>query len=110
TMSPPPDGNGGRRSHQPVGADLNELYEAHSTRLVAQLYAYTRDQALAEDLVQEAFVRLVSRWSRISTYDDPVAWLRRVAWNLATSDWRRARRAQRLAVRLREEHVPEPSP
>ncbi|MBX6748317.1 MAG: SigE family RNA polymerase sigma factor [Micromonosporaceae bacterium] len=109
-MSPPPDGTGGRRSHTAGGADLNELYEAHSTRFVAQLYAYTRDLALAEDLVQEAFVRLVSRWSRISKYDDPVAWVRRVAWNLATSDWRRNRRAQRLSVRLREEPVPEPSP
>lgn len=59
--------------------------------------------------MQEAFVRLVSRWSRISKYDDPVAWVRRVAWNLAMSDWRRSRRAERLAVRLREETVPEPS-
>jgi RNA polymerase sigma factor, sigma-70 family len=103
--------SGGRRhAFRGTNADLDEVYEAYSTRLVAQLYAYTGDLALAEDLVQEAFVRVVPRWSKVSTYDDPVGWIRRVAWNLATSDWRRARRARRLASVTREEHVPEPSP
>ena len=103
--------SGGRRHAQRgTNADLDEVYEAHSTRLVAQLYAYTGDLALAEDLVQEAFVRVVPRWSKISTYDDPIGWIRRVAWNLATSDWRRARRARRLASATREEHMPGPSP
>ncbi len=91
-------------------AELDAIYEAHSTRLVSQLYAYTRDLALAEDLVQEAFVRVVPRWSKISKYDDPVGWIRRVAWNLATSDWRRSRRARAVASRMREERVAEPSP
>jgi RNA polymerase sigma-70 factor (ECF subfamily) len=91
-------------------AELDAIYQAHSTRLVSQLYAYTRDLALAEDLVQEAFVRVVPRWSKISKYDDPVGWIRRVAWNLATSDWRRSRRARAVASRMREERVAEPSP
>jgi RNA polymerase sigma-70 factor (ECF subfamily) len=109
-MSSSPDGGPGRRTDRAVGAGLDELYEAHSTRLVAQIYAYTQDLALAEDLVQEAFVRVVARWSRVSTYDDPVGWIRRVAWNLATSDWRRTRRARRLSSRIREEYVAGPSP
>lgn len=109
-MTSPPDRGAGGRTHRGAGADLDDLYEAHSTRLVAQLYAYTRDLALAEDLVQEAFVRVVARWSKVSTYDDPVGWIRRVAWNLATSDWRRSRRARRLEPRVREEHVAGPSP
>jgi RNA polymerase sigma-70 factor (ECF subfamily) len=72
--------------------DFNELYRAHGGRLVVQLYAYTQDLALAEDLVQEAFCRALARWSKVRAYDDPVGWVRRVAWNLATSNWRRARR------------------
>ena len=36
-----------------------------------------------QDLVQEAFIRAWKRWDRIRRYDDPVAWVRRVAWNLA---------------------------
>jgi RNA polymerase sigma-70 factor (ECF subfamily) len=59
--------------------DLDAISQAHSRRLVA----LTQDLELAEDLVQEAFCRAVARWRRISTYDDPVGWIRRVAWNLA---------------------------
>jgi len=103
--------SGGRRhAFRGTNADLDEVYEAYSTRLVAQLYAYTGDLALAEDLVQEAFVRVVPRWSKVSTYDDPVGWIRRVAWNLATSDWRRARRVRRYASAVREGHGPALSP
>jgi RNA polymerase sigma-70 factor, ECF subfamily len=44
---------------------------------------------------------------------DPIGWVRRVAWNLATSDWRRNRRRRDLADRLvgrPAEVVPGPSP
>jgi RNA polymerase sigma-70 factor (ECF subfamily) len=72
--------------------DFEELYQAHGQRLVVQLYAYTADLPLAQDLVQEAFCRALARWARVSGYDDPVGWVRRVAWNLAASHWRRIRR------------------
>src|SRR5207253_2585948 len=58
----------------------------------------------------EAFTRALARWSRLVTYDDPAAWVRRVAWNLATSRWRRVRTAMAFARRQREEVVPGPSP
>jgi RNA polymerase sigma-70 factor (ECF subfamily) len=61
-------------------------------------------------VVQEAFTRALARWSRLATYDDPAAWVRRVAWNLATSRWRRVRTAVAFARQHREEVVPGPSP
>lgn len=76
----------------PSTDDFSELYRVHGGRLVVQLYAYTRDLSLAEDLVHEAFCRALDRWARVRRYDDPVGWVRRVAWNLAASNWRRARR------------------
>ena len=91
-------------------SDFDELYRAHGGRLVVQLYAYTQDQALAEDLVQEAFVRALARWSRIAGYEDPIGWVRRVAWNLAASNWRRAGRGRGVAARLTEPVMPGPSP
>ncbi len=90
--------------------DFDELYRAHGGRLVVQLYAYTQDLALAEDLVQEAFCRALARWSRVAAYDDPIGWVRRVAWNLATSNWRRSRRGRLLARQLVEDPIPGPSP
>jgi RNA polymerase sigma-70 factor (ECF subfamily) len=90
--------------------DFDELYRVHGGRLVVQLYAYTHDLSLAEDLVHEAFCRALDRWSRVSRYDDPVGWVRRVAWNLAISDWRRARRDRGRATSLVTETVPGPTP
>ena len=55
--------------------DFDELYRAHGGRLVVQLYAFTQDLPLAEDLVQEAFCRALARWTRIAGYDDPVGWV-----------------------------------
>lgn len=80
--------------------DFNELYHVHGGRLVVQLFAYTGDMPLAEDLVQEAFCRALARWSRIASYDDPIGWVRRVAWNLAASNWRRSRRGRGVASRV----------
>jgi RNA polymerase sigma-70 factor (ECF subfamily) len=48
----------------------------------------------------------------VSCYDDPVAWVRRVAWNLAVSRWRRARTAMLHLHRQRpiEPQMDGPSP
>lgn len=86
-------------------AGFDELYAAHYADLTVQLYAYFGDRQEAQDIAQEAFCRALARWSAVSTYDDPVAWVRRVAWNLAVSKWRRARTALSF---LRRQRVVEP--
>jgi RNA polymerase sigma-70 factor (ECF subfamily) len=90
--------------------DFDAFYAANFTSLTTQLYAYFGDRQEAQDVVQEAFCRALARWRRISTYDDPVAWVRRVAWNLATSNVRRARVASAFRRRHREEPAPAPNP
>lgn len=98
------------RAPTEVRVELGAVYAANFERLVMQLYAYTGDMAQAQDLVQEAFARAVPRWKKLCTYDDPVAWIRRVAWNLATSRWRQLRRFNTFARQYREEPVAGPSP
>lgn len=71
---------------------FDEFYVASRDRLALQLAALTGDPAEAFDHVQEAFIRAWTHWDRISGYDDPEAWVRRVAHNQAISRWRRARR------------------
>jgi RNA polymerase sigma-70 factor (ECF subfamily) len=73
-------------------ADFAEFYSATFHPLCVQLYAHTGDLAEAQDVVQEAFCRALPRWATLSRYDDPSAWVRKVAWNLATSRWRRVKR------------------
>jgi RNA polymerase sigma-70 factor, ECF subfamily len=96
---PPPD----------LGVEIEEVYAVHARSLTLQVYAYTGDLPAAQDIVQEAFCRALPRWHRIRRYDDPVAWLRRVAWNLATSRWRRLRTGSHVAQPYREESVPGPN-
>ncbi len=89
---------------------FESFYAAHFQRLSLQLFAYTGDFGQAQDVVQEAFCRALPRWEKVSHYDDPLAWLRKVAWNLATSRFRRLRVQQAHARRYREEHVDGPVP
>jgi RNA polymerase sigma-70 factor (ECF subfamily) len=94
----------------PPGVGFDAFYAAHFQRLTMQLYAYTGDIGVAQDVVQEAFCRALARWQRVAWFDDPLAWIRKVAWNLATSRFRRLRVAQAHARQQREEHFAEPSP
>lgn len=55
---------------------------------------------VAEELVQDAFVALQTRWERISAYESPEGWLRRVVANRSVSALRRRAVEARLLVRL----------
>lgn len=90
--------------------DFDEFYSATFHGLRSQLYAYLGDRAEAQDVVQEAYCRAFTRWKRISGYEDPVAWVRKVAWNLATSRFRRQRTASNFLRRQRVEHEDGPTP
>jgi RNA polymerase sigma-70 factor, ECF subfamily len=72
--------------------EFSELYLTSRERLAGQLYALIGDEHGAFDLVEEAFVRTWAKWDRIATYDDPEAFVRRVAFNLAKNQWRKVRR------------------
>jgi RNA polymerase sigma-70 factor, ECF subfamily len=85
--------------------DFDEFYAAHYADLAVQVYAYFGDRHEAQDVVQDAFCRALAGWARISAYDDPHQWVRRVAWNLATSRWRRIRTARAFQSRQRGEPI-----
>ena len=85
----------------PTDECFEEFYAAVFGRLVGQLYLVTGDLQDAEDAVQEALTRAAARWTRLSAYQVPEAWVRRVAMNLASDGFRRLRRRLAVAVRLR---------
>lgn len=68
-----------------------QVYEEEYPRIVRTVFLVLRDAARAEDITQEAFVRLYLRWGTVGRYDRPGAWARRVAIRLATRDARRER-------------------
>ena len=95
--------------------EFAEFYEASYGRVVALVAALVGERHQAEDIAQEAFARALTRWPRISRYDLPEAWVRRVALRLTIDAGRRTRRAASLSVRLglherlglHDRHVPD---
>src|SRR6266550_1806162 len=68
---------------------LGELYRRHAPDAVRLAYLLTGDRALAEDLVQDAFVRMFGRFRDLRNPDAFGAYLRRTVVNLANSHFRR---------------------
>jgi RNA polymerase sigma-70 factor, ECF subfamily len=76
-------------------AAFEDLVEAEHANLYGALCLITRDRPEAEDVTQEAFLRVWERWDRVAEMDDPTGYLFRTAMNL----WRKRRRRAALAVR-----------
>jgi RNA polymerase sigma-70 factor (ECF subfamily) len=70
---------------------VREVYAASYRRLVSQLAGVTGDPVEAEDVVMEAFARAVNSRRAFLAAENPEAWLRTVAVNVARTRWRRAR-------------------
>lgn len=86
----------GRGSAQaPTAITVAAIYEALHAELFGFALRTTRDAAAAEDLLHEAFVRLIVEIDAGRAPDKPRAWLYRVLANLAVSQGRRASVAQR---------------
>lgn len=84
--------------------DLAALVERHHSPLLGYLYRMTGgDRALAEDLVQEAFLRVLRS---IGQYRHPrpfKPWLYAIATNLARDHYKRAETRYTIDTRLDEE-------
>ncbi|MEL6671404.1 MAG: RNA polymerase sigma factor [Bacteroidota bacterium] len=78
-----------------------ELYELFSGKMLAVCYRYARDQAEAEDMLQEAFIKV---FRSIDRYDDRGSlegWIRRIVVNTAI-DHIRKRKHQQNQLELNE--------
>jgi RNA polymerase sigma-70 factor (ECF subfamily) len=77
----------------PVGFEA--FFRREYRSMVALAAVITGSSDVAEDVAQEAMLRARRHWDRISEYDTPGTWLRRVTINLARSN------RQRLALEAR---------
>jgi RNA polymerase sigma factor (sigma-70 family) len=80
------------------------FYDAESRLLFRRLWLVTGNRAEAEELMQEAFLRVWERWDRVGRMDDPVGYLYRTAMNLFRKRYRRAVLAIRRTVGLAPAH------
>ena len=84
--------------------DFQRLFLRDYRTIVWSVNLVVHDFPRAEELTQDAFVRLLERWSTVSRYDRPGAWVRRVALRLAAKAADRERRRRSL-----ESALPPPS-
>jgi len=80
-------------------ANLTAFCRAEWPRLVGSMSLYVGRRDVAEELAQEALIRVCARWDEIQKADSPSAWAHRVAFNLAKSRGRREATWARLRVR-----------
>ena len=79
-------------------ASFETLLRRYRLPLVSYFHRMVRDQALAEDLAQEAFLRIYKARERYQPEARFTTWLYRIATNLALN-----------AIRDRKDEVPEPA-
>jgi RNA polymerase sigma-70 factor (ECF subfamily) len=78
------------------------FFREHYETLLRAMYLMTGDRYEAEELAQDAFVRICERWDRVSGMDNPAGYLYRTATNARKSAIRRLTFAARRAASLRE--------
>ena len=78
--------------------DLAALVETYSALLFRVAHSVLRSHSEAEDVVQDAFVRVLEHRRSVPEVRDLRVWLIRIAWNLALDRRRRIRPDQMDAV------------
>ena len=91
-----------------VDDDVEALYAVAYVRLVRVLTVASGSQPDAEEVVQEAFTRLLPRWGKVRGYADPEAWMRGVAFRLLSNRRRGRRAAERTLSRYGQEPLRPP--
>ena len=71
------------------GGRLSDLYRAHAPSATRLAYLLTGDRSAAEDLVQDAFVRVAGRLAHLRNPDAFEAYLRKTIVNLSRMQFRR---------------------
>jgi RNA polymerase sigma factor (sigma-70 family) len=74
---------------------FEDFFEAESRALFRRMCLVTGNRHEAEELMQDAFLKVFERWDRVRSMDDPVGYLYRVAFN----DFKRRSRRAALALR-----------
>jgi RNA polymerase sigma-70 factor, ECF subfamily len=71
-----------------VDSNFEHFFRQYERRVTGYLWRMTGDIDATNDLCQDTFMRAWQQFDRIANYDRPIAWLLRVATNLALNQLR----------------------
>ena len=102
-MAPQPVATAVGKAHEGdmVGTEFDDLYRREFPKLLRIATAMCGRRDLGEELVQDAMVKVLARWSTVREYDKPGAYCRRVLINETIGMRRRQRWEKRAMARDR---------
>jgi RNA polymerase sigma-70 factor (ECF subfamily) len=74
-----------------VEHSFEDFFELEQERLLRLLWMLTGSLEEAEDIVQDAFLRVWERWHKVSSMESPTGYLHHAAMNIFRNRYRRAR-------------------
>jgi RNA polymerase sigma-70 factor (sigma-E family) len=105
------EGGGGRPGPGGVDAEFGAFFAKHYNELARFAFLLVGEHAAADDVAAEALAEAWKGWSRVSTAERPLAYVRRIAANIAanrTDRQVRERRGWRLWSGGRSEQASRP--
>ena len=102
-----------RNVHIEFDAEFDWWYRSAYPKVARVVFLIVHDRDRAEDIAQDAFVQMLRHWTTVRGYEQPDAWVRRVAIRMAVRQSTRERRRpglerQALSVHQEEEQLPHP--
>lgn len=85
------------------------LFRTEYEAVVRTVFLILHDRERARDIAQDAFTELLMRWKKISRYERPDAWVRRVAIRMAIRYVNRERRRPWVERELDPATLPQPA-
>jgi RNA polymerase sigma-70 factor (ECF subfamily) len=84
--------------------DFERIFAAEYAAVLRAVFLICHDHQRAQDVTQDAFVQLLRHWDKVSRFDRPGAWVRRVAIRLVV------RTAHKERLRRQAERTFDPAP
>lgn len=81
-----------------VEHSFEDFFEQEQERLLRLLWMVTGSLQEAEDIVQDAFLRVWERWPRVGAMESPTGYLHQAAMNVFRNRYRRAKLGLRKAI------------
>jgi RNA polymerase sigma-70 factor (ECF subfamily) len=97
---------GAAEGAQARGIAFESFFRQYESIVFGYLFRMTGQEALTYDLSQETFIRAWQHFDTVRAYQQPKAWLLRVATNLALNQLQRQKTVARATVPLDEETNP----
>ncbi len=78
---------------------FEELLNRHKNKIYTQIYLFVKDQALAEDIFQDVFIKIIDtlRKGKYNPEGKFVQWAMRISYNMCVDHFRRNKRRPSMA-------------